>query len=71
MRLFIAIRLDDSIRDALTEVQAALRRHRVGGNCTKIENLHLTLAFIGECGDPDRVLEVMRTVPFEPIPICL
>lgn len=71
MRLFIAIRLDDSIRDALTEVQTALRTHRVGGNYTKIENLHLTLAFIGEYGDPDRVLEAMRTVPFEPIPVCL
>ena len=71
MRLFIAIRLDDSIRDALTEVQTTLRKHRVGGNYTKIENLHLTLAFIGEYGDPDRVLEAMRAVPFEPIPICL
>ena len=71
MRLFIAIRLDDSIRDALTEVQTTLREHRVGGNYTKIENLHLTLAFIGEYGDPDRVLEVMRTVPFEPMPICI
>ena len=71
MRLFIAIRLDDSIREALTEVQSTLRKHHVGGNYTKIENLHLTLAFIGEYGDPDRVLEVMRTVPFEPIPIYL
>lgn len=67
MRLFIAIRLDDNIRDALTEVQSTLRKHRVGGNYTKIENLHLTLAFIGEYSDPDRVLEVMQTVPFEPI----
>ena len=71
MRLFIAIRLDDSIKDALTQVQSTLRAKRVRGNYTGIENLHLTLAFIGEYGDPDRVLEVMRTVPFEPIPICL
>lgn len=71
MRLFIAIRLDDSIKDALIEVQSTLRANHVGGNYTKIENLHLTLAFIGEYGDPDRVLEVMRTVPFEPIPIRL
>ena len=71
MRLFIAVRLDNNIKDALTEVQSALRANHVGGNFTKIENLHLTLAFIGEYGDPDRVLEVMRTVSFEPIPICL
>jgi len=71
MRLFIAIGLDESIQDALAGIQSSLRSARVGGNYTKIENLHLTLAFIGEYGDPDRVLDVMRTVPFEPIPIQL
>lgn len=63
MRLFIAIQLDGNIKDALTAVQKTLRVNRVGGNYTKIENLHLTLAFIGEYGDPNRVLEVIRTVP--------
>ena len=71
MRLFIAIQLDDTIKNALTGIQAALRAARVSGNYTKIENLHLTLAFIGEYGDPDRVLDAMRTVPFTPIPIQL
>lgn len=71
MRLFIAIRLDSSVKDALTAVQKTLRDGRVGGNYTKTENLHLTLAFIGEYGNPDRVLEVIRSVPFEPIPIRL
>lgn len=71
MRLFIAIRLDDNIKNALAEMQGTLRANRVGGNYTKLENLHLTLAFIGEYGDPDRVLEVIRSVPFEPIPVRL
>ena len=71
MRLFIAIQLDGNIKDALTAVQKTLRVNRVGGNYTKIENLHLTLAFIGEHSEPDRVLEVIRSVPFEPIPIQL
>ena len=71
MRLFIAIQLDDSVKAALTAVQSTLRASRVGGNYTKIENLHLTLAFIGEYGDPDRVLDVMRGVPFAPLPIAL
>lgn len=71
MRLFIAVQLDDNIKDALAGMQSALRAGRVGGNYTKIENLHLTLAFIGECGDPDHVLDVMRMVSFEPIPIRL
>ena len=71
MRLFIAITLDDAIKDALTAMQAQLRARRVGGNYTKVENLHLTLAFIGEYGDPDRVLDAMRSVPFAPLPLAL
>ena len=69
MRLFIAIQLSDGIRDSLAAVQTYLRDHGVRGNFTKIENLHLTLAFIGEYSDPDFVLEAMRSVPFAPFPI--
>ncbi len=71
MRLFIAALLEDGVKDALAEMQASLRAQRVGGNYTKTENLHLTLAFIGEYGDPDRVLDVMRTVPAAPFRIRL
>ena len=69
MRLFIAIQLSDDIRNSLSAVQTYLRDHDVRGNYTKIENLHLTLAFIGEYSDPDFVLEVMRSVPFSPFPM--
>ena len=69
MRLFIAIQLSDSIRNSLTAVQTYLRDHGVRGNYTKIENLHLTLAFIGEYSDPDLVLEAIRPVPFAPFPM--
>ena len=69
MRLFIAIQLSDGIRDALSAVQTYLRDHGIRGNYTKIENLHLTLAFIGEYSDPAFVLEVMRSVPFTPFQI--
>ena len=69
MRLFIAIRLSDGIRDSLSAIQMELRNHGVRGNYTRVENLHLTLAFIGEYSDPAFVLEVMRSVPFEPFPL--
>ena len=71
MRLFIAIQLDDDVKDALTVMQASLRARRVGGNYTRLENLHLTLAFIGEYGDPDYVLDVLKSVPFAPFPLRL
>lgn len=71
MRLFIAIQLDDTIKNALTGIQAALRAARVSGNYTKIENLHLTLAFIGEYPDAERVLEALSAVTFAPFPLRL
>ena len=71
MRLFIAIRLSDEIRSGLAEIQSFLRNRGVTGNFTKLENLHLTLAFIGEYADPENVLEAMRGVPFAPFSIRL
>ena len=71
MRLFIAIRLSDEIRSGLAEIQSSLRNCGVSGNFTKLENLHLTLAFIGEYEDPEDVLDAMRGVPFAPFSIRL
>ena len=67
MRLFIAIRLEDGLKDAVRSLQNELRRRGVEGNFTRPENLHLTLAFIGEYGDPDRVTEAMEQLRAEPI----
>ena len=69
MRLFIAIQLSDGIRNSLSSVQTHLKDHGVRGNYTKIENLHLTLAFIGEYSEPDFALEAIRSVPFTPFPM--
>ena len=66
MRLFIAIQLNDEVRESVRETQDAFRRQGVRGNYTPAENLHLTLAFIGEYGDPDSVLDAMETVRFSP-----
>ena len=71
MRLFIAVQLNGSMRDALVSVQSSLRKGGVRGNYTKVENLHLTLAFIGEYPDPETVLDAMRTVEFTPFPLRL
>ena len=71
MRLFIAINLDDKFRDALVEIQEAMRRQGMRGNYTRMENLHLTLAFIGEYADPDAVNEVLASIPLEPSRLAL
>ena len=71
MRLFIALRLSDRIRDVLVEAQEEMRWKGVQGNYTKEENLHLTLAFIGEYPEPDEVLEAIGEVGFVPFRIAL
>ena len=53
MRLFIAIPLSDTMKDALTAVQDEMYDNGVRGNFTSRENMHLTLAFIGEYPDKD------------------
>lgn len=68
MRLFVAIQLSDEMLRAVRGVQDEFRRRGVKGNYTPVENLHLTLAFIGEYPDPEDVLRAMadvRLTPFE------
>ena len=69
MRLFIAIEFDNEILGKLIKVQEDLKALGLEGRYVPEENLHLTLAFIGEYDDPDKVLEVMRQVPMSPIRI--
>ncbi|WP_044914750.1 RNA 2',3'-cyclic phosphodiesterase [Butyrivibrio sp. WCE2006] len=63
MRLFIAINFDENMTDALIEMQDDLIRSGVSGNFTREENLHMTLVFIGESDEPEKIEEIMRDVP--------
>ncbi len=69
MRLFIALRLSPGMEKAVAELQDSLYRQGVRGNFPPPENLHVTLAFIGEYPDPDAVLDAMETVDFAPFPL--
>ena len=71
MRLFIAIQLSDAMKDALTAAQDEMYEHGVRGNFTTRENMHLTLAFIGEYPDKDRVLDALSSVSFSAFSLSL
>ena len=58
MRLFVAVRFSPAVEDALWAAVGDLRR-RGSGTFTRRENLHLTLAFIGET---DRLAEAKTAV---------
>lgn len=53
MRLFVAIRFSPAVRAVLLDAMDALRRQGQG-TFTRPENLHLTLAFLGEVEDLGR-----------------
>ena len=71
MRLFIAIQFERTMLGVLTKFQEAMKAQGVTGNYTRRENLHLTLAFIGDYGNPDEVLDAMEQVSFVPFSIQL
>ena len=71
MRLFIAVRLSDAMKDSLIQTQNALYDRGVRGNYTPEENLHLTLAFIGEYPDVQPVLDALSSVSFRPFELSL
>ena len=62
MRLFIALPAGGAEK-ALQSTQAALQKMRVRGKFAPPENLHITLAFLGETPDPAPVIAAMKRVP--------
>ena len=68
MRLFVAIQLSDEMKKALVACMHDLKKQGVEGNYVPAQNLHLTLAFIGEYDDPAKVKRVIENVPLPAVP---
>ncbi|MCL1829210.1 MAG: RNA 2',3'-cyclic phosphodiesterase [Oscillospiraceae bacterium] len=68
MRLFIAVNFNNDTRSRLTGLCEELRGKSERGNFSLPENLHLTLAFLGECGDKQSAAakSVLGAVIFKP-----
>lgn len=71
MRLFLAVNLSPEMKKALTDVQRAMYDRGVRGRYTPAENLHLTLAFIGEYPSADAVMDALTNVTFTPFELRL
>ena len=71
MRLFIAINLNNEMKEALMDIQDTMRTYGVRGRETVPENMHLTLAFIGEYDDPEYVKEIIDSVEIRPFELKL
>jgi len=70
MRLFIAINFNSDTRVQLLAMHDELRSRSARGNFSLPENLHLTLAFLGECAskqaaDAKAVMDLVSLDPFD------
>ena len=63
MRLFVAIQLSDEMKKALVDCMHDLKKQGVDGKFVPAQNLHVTLAYIGEYDDPKKVKQVIDRVP--------
>ena len=70
MRLFLAIPLSPSVQEALLSAQADLRRQGRGA-FPPPENLHLTLAFLGETSAPDGARAALASVSCRPFSLAV
>ena len=72
MRLFVAINFSEDTVIKLASLRDILRGSSKSGSFTLTENLHLTLAFIGECNgwQTASIKSVMDAICFEPFEIC-
>jgi 2''-5'' RNA ligase len=69
MRLFIALNFSDELKDGLCKAMDVLRADCLRGNFTRRENLHLTLAFLGETAGTGPVVQAMNRVQAEAFPL--
>ncbi|MCF0230035.1 MAG: RNA 2',3'-cyclic phosphodiesterase [Parasporobacterium sp.] len=71
MRLFTAIRLTKKMKEALGSAIFDMKRSGAGGNYTVPDNLHITLAFIGETNRVQDIEDALDEVEFSPFDLKL
>ena len=71
MRLFIAVQLSDEMKASVTGAMHELKKAGVKGSYVPSQNLHLTLAFIGETKETAAIKAAMETISFKPFRLSL
>ena len=71
MRLFVAVQLSDEMKKSIGETMHELKKKGGKGNYVPLQNLHLTLAFIGETDDPKAVRAALENVKVKPFKVSL
>jgi len=67
MRLFVALDIDESIREKIVGFIEGVREFAADVRWVKIESLHVTLKFIGETSKPDEIEHALSQIQATPI----
>lgn len=65
MRIFIAVQLSDEMKKAMVGIMHELKKQGITGDFVPMQNLHMTLAFLGEVDDPTQIRQVMDRISVE------
>jgi 2'-5' RNA ligase len=73
MRLFIAINFTDEIKNEIFQIGLNLKKQSERGNFSRKENLHVTLAFLGEIAQnqTNTIVDAMETAAGNPFTIVI
>ena len=71
MRLFIAIELSDELMKSLIGLMHEMNKTGIKGQYASADNLHLTLAFIGETDELSEIREAVGNIHVKPIKLSL
>ena len=71
MRLFVAIELSDDLKKNITGAMHEMKKAGVNGTYVPTQNLHLTLAFIGETDDAKTAKNALSAIQFKPFRLAL
>lgn len=73
IRAFVALRLPSALREAVADIQAAVRRNVSGARWVHPDNFHLTVRFLGDLDGPEveRAAEVVKNTRFHSIVVRL
>ena len=66
MRVFVAIQLSEEMKSAVTDTLHLMKKQGIRGSYVPKQNLHLTVAFIGETKEAAAVKAALQTVKIKP-----
>ena len=71
MRLFVAVLLSEDMKKTITGTMHGMKKAGIKGSYVPTQNLHLTMAFIGETTSAEQVKEALQGIKIEPFKLSL